>query len=908
MKCNKCGVLNEDNSKFCLNCGNDLIAQKNENVVDANQNDKPMTTSDKLESTLKKNNPFKPIANFIKEHKKISIIMGSTVSLFIVGFILFNIFYDFSKIKWIDKENIDTVMASTTVELNVKAEDKEGNSIQDINYSADGGIIESNKTNVKWTLPDKSGKYTIVAKTPSGKKIKKEIYVVSDNKDEPIWMEKTDEEDEPVNEEYIDSDDDGVPDKYEKEISKTDPNKIDTDGDGIGDGDELLLNLDPLKEDSKGDGIKDSDRTLTYSESFDNDNVEVSVTGKGNIASLTVDVYDSNYFKSVPGVIPRIYNFYDDGTMDNATVKIKYDIEEIEKYGYNEDRLSLYYFNEKTKELEKVETTIDKENKNVVANLTHFSKYLLSDYEELLFNRENDIMFSIDNSASMYTDKQMNSYGYDFTGTDGNDKDFKRIELTKSLINMLEGNYKFAISEFSGENVNLLNFTSDKTAAIESVESMKGNWHGEMEGTNIVAALEEGIKKFNKTNNNYLIIMTDGKNNVGDLKSKKDEIITSANNNNVKICSIGLGQNDSEELNEISEKTGCFYYNASDSSTLDEIYTIMGSDISYDMIDTDTDNKIDSTIIKDSGFVVSRDGFSFPNYNSTALSRSGNCYGMATFAYLRYKNQLPESLGDYNTTIKPSILKKEELNVKGYDLSNTYFTGSGNLYDFKFSNEILNNYFYRKGWPEDVYKEPAANDVARLYNDEYKEKLINAGIVTYLGDCNSKYKTIHSCEFPKYIDIYSEKFINNNKKDDYELLHAIYRLFVSQKSNETIQSSSTPDKFYDYASSEINKSNPIVLLMDGKHYQHAVNAIRLIQSNDNPNDIKIQIYDNNHPNEYRYIHMTRKKYKFHNTFAYNALKNEYKYEAKYDRNGDGEFSKEEKDINLHVVTNLNIEE
>jgi hypothetical protein len=57
--------------------------------------------------------------------------------------------------------------------------------------------------------------------------------------------------------EPIDKDGDGLDDTKEAELA-TDPNNWDTDGDALGDGDEVLVwKTDPLKPDTDGDSFKD---------------------------------------------------------------------------------------------------------------------------------------------------------------------------------------------------------------------------------------------------------------------------------------------------------------------------------------------------------------------------------------------------------------------------------------------------------------------------------------------------------------------------------------------------------------------------------------------------------------------------------------------------------------------------
>ncbi len=61
-----------------------------------------------------------------------------------------------------------------------------------------------------------------------------------------------------------DNDGDGLTNGYEKEIG-TDPNKADTDGDGLTDYEEVTkYHTDPLKADTDGDGLSDGDEVMKY--------------------------------------------------------------------------------------------------------------------------------------------------------------------------------------------------------------------------------------------------------------------------------------------------------------------------------------------------------------------------------------------------------------------------------------------------------------------------------------------------------------------------------------------------------------------------------------------------------------------------------------------------------------------
>jgi outer membrane protein OmpA-like peptidoglycan-associated protein len=76
----------------------------------------------------------------------------------------------------------------------------------------------------------------------------------------------------------VDSDNDNLSDKDEIMVYKTDPNKADTDGDGLLDGDEVLkYGTDPLKVDTDGDGLSDGDDVLKYK----TDPLKVDTDGDG---------------------------------------------------------------------------------------------------------------------------------------------------------------------------------------------------------------------------------------------------------------------------------------------------------------------------------------------------------------------------------------------------------------------------------------------------------------------------------------------------------------------------------------------------------------------------------------------------------------------------------------------------
>ena len=431
MFCPKCGNKLVDNATFCGSCGEKI--EMNETLTEK----------------MARKNPIKTLLgklwNLIIKHKKKLAIVTSCIVVVVVGVTLFYQFYDFTKLKW-DSEYKDYNIHYTSggeIALRVIALDKESNDISDIEFFVDGGEVISEGNEVIWNLPTKEGKYVIKAKAPSGKTISKEVSVVDVNTNsnalaglEPREESNNGDSDKDglldtleselkTNVKKSDTDSDGLSDYYEVNVSKTDSLKNDSDSDGLFDGDELDLGLNPLNADSKGDGIKDGSRSLSFTVNDEKSNVRLQVNGNGNIASTTIDVFSNSTLSNIDGVIDTIYNLYTPGKLTNAKITIKYDINEVKKLGLNEEKLVLYYFDDETKELEAVTSTINKNTHELTADLSHFSKYVIGDSTKVNGNIKTDIVLLIDDSVSMYNEKQILDYGYtSCTGCDGNDITF----------------------------------------------------------------------------------------------------------------------------------------------------------------------------------------------------------------------------------------------------------------------------------------------------------------------------------------------------------------------------------------------------------------------------------------------------------------------------------------------------
>ncbi len=906
MFCPKCGTNLPDDAVFCSKCGANINELKVNtsvmNEVSTNEN-KTLTTTEELSKKSKeffgpKINRFK---EFTKKNKKQLLISLSCFVCFIILSFIYSFIFGFEKLSWNkDYKDLDLkYVTQNTVKLGINfSNDKK---LKKIKYKTTCGDYEVSDKEIEWDLSDSLGECKVEV-SYKFKKITKKLTVIDEFiNHQPLFLDTeeidydsdedldydtlSNKQEKGLNTDPIlsDTDMDGLDDGYEVNTIKTDPLKKDTDGDSLSDFDEIELGLDPLKNDSKGDGVKDGDRKLTYSLNNEDLGVTINLSGKGNIASTSINTFKNNTFKNINGLMDTVYNFYTDGTIENAEVTINYSLEDIISRGLDENNLVLYYFNDETKKLEATPTVVDKDNKKITVNLKHFSKYVLGDKSVVIEDSKTQIMMVIDNSTSMYTRKQMEAMGHNSSvGANGNDSSFKRITLTNKLIDMFTGNYYFGVAHFAGNYINLSKFTNENEVSKKAVNSIKNNIEDLDGGTNIVNALNEGISEFSKDDNNhYLVLLTDGKDTSYTLKNSSNTIIKNAKEIDVKVCVIGLGSSiDSDDLNDIAEGTGCDYYNANDANSLDEIYSLIAADINYNLVDTDKDGVADSTVIADSGFIVTRDGFSFDNYNSN-LSDGGHCYGMATFAELYYTKKLPMSLGTKQTVKESKLLdKRMEFNSYAYNLSSTYFSRYDNLYDYKLKTNALKYQFGFENFGEEVPKDyyTVVDDVL-TYKEDYKKDALNTGLYEFSikeSSLDSK-KQIekHGAAYSKYESLLlNEDKIQKNSKVDYndkQLLNAIYACFIKQIVTDNYSSSMNfelwvRDKlgaesveklksaaFIELLKSRLESGDVPVISSDFSNGYHAVNAISLAQHIDNPNHYSIGIYDNNYSGEKRYV-------------------------------------------------------
>ena len=888
MYCQNCGSKINDNDQFWSNCGNRIVFESK--TPESEQS--PSTFSESMkEHSQQLNKKIKErIVSFFNRYKKQIIISSCSLFILIIGLVLFNNLYGFVNFSW-NKNYKDyqlEYVSPTTIKLGFHLSDQ--TDLDAIKIDTTCGNTERDGTDIEWDLKESTGKCEIVVSYKL-RKLKKEFQIINFNSsEEELLLEEhidpnSDEDldlDGLTNREETeyqtnllssDSDLDGLDDYYEINVSKTDPNKKDTDTDGLSDYDEIELNLDPLNSDSKQDGMKDGERTLTYTKNIDN--VSLTITGTGNIASSIIETQGNTKISEKNGLIDKLYSLYTAGTINNATITINYTDQELKQYGLNEDTLSIFYYNESTSQYEKIDTVQDKEKNTLTATLDHFSYYVVGDANEVQETSSSQVLFILDNSWSMYSNEQYEEItGKEYFGEplDGFDKEGLRFQLTGNLIDRLgKKNYQIGLSEFRSDYKNAVEIGNSIDNIKETLNSMNGNFITSTEGTNINNALTKGMREFSDdSDNKYIVILTDGQ----DTKlseSRIQNIIETATKNDIKICTVGFGDASyNVALSNIANGTGCKFYSSSNALGLTELFESISAELDDNLVDLNGDSEVDGILSADSGFVVNRDGFSFPNYG-TNLSGGGHCYGMATFAELYYKKVLP---------LKMDTITLKNVQSYPYDLNGTYFENYSNLYDYKLQTNLLKYTFGHDYFGEETPSDlRTLSDTRLLFNEVYKNE-IEAGnmydIIETETSLSPEQQLAHwgvNYESAESLQLNEDKMQESStiSNDDLQLFNAIYAGFIRQ--HDTVEYSSGMDiilwlrnvlgteeisyngraGFINILTTRLNNKEAPVISSSYTGGFHAINAISLIQSTSNPNEYSIGVYDNNYPGEKRYV-------------------------------------------------------
>ncbi|MBR1454235.1 MAG: VWA domain-containing protein [Lachnospiraceae bacterium] len=664
-----------------------------------------------------------------------------------------------------------------------------------------------------------------------------------------------------------DSDFDWLSDNTEILVYGTNPLNSDTDRDSVSDYLELELGLDPLKIKSDAETL-DSERffekTYTYND------VDLSVKGSSNSMNVYIEDISLYNFDKTPGVCSPIYELYNyNNGFDSATLSIKYDEDKLVSKDINPENLHIYQLKEDGSFVD-VGGTVDTKSKTVSADLEHFSFYFLADSTKVRYKQETDVFLLIDNSGSMYP-KEMAA------DSEENDVDFKRVDMAKALVSMTDDSIKYAVAKFTGSFTPLVTeFTNNEEKLCTSIDTIKTDEEF-FNGTYIATSLVESAKYFKEYSDHrkFIIMLTDGKTteNTGLFSWSwydENDAISLANEYNVSIIVIGLGNSiDTEYLTKIAEGTGGYHVYANDADALDKVYKTLMAAMTYGFVDTDGDGTNDHILLADSGFDVTKDGWKMRNYiirptYETEIA-GGQCAGLATVAQLWYRyRSLPataEKVDNYignGSWLIPQYVQSDEYDISEVEFFNREKKAAlSELTLFDDLDALLNRE------SQYIYTRDTADDKHIIYNDEIKgiiEKYSNLiEVETYpcktakIWDYDNKeYTSVDSLLYNLYEVDYNS--LSPEEQEVYNTLQMIYHYYAIQGKDElfnTINIQSVDferdirEKNFQEVLNKINSGIPMIVSGSG----HAVNAIRITRSIENPYEYNLVIYDNNRPNK-----------------------------------------------------------
>ena len=373
----------------------------------------------------------------------------------------------------------------------------------------------------------------------------------------------------------IDTDDDKLNDSDESVIYKTEPLKYDTDEDGVSDGKEIELGTNPLVFESSFD-------VCVYADSEDTVKVSVETTLPGEqVETLSVEKYENEFYfpTNMPGYIGGAYDFQVDGNFDSATINFEFDESLLKDADFDP---VIYYFNEETQLLEELSTAV---SGNVAsANVTHFSKYIL-------LNRtvhQNAFEWQDVWSSTGYSGVEVVLVIDDSGSMAWNDRSNQRLTVAKSLIDKLPDNSKIGIVHFENTATKLTSTLTNNKVVAKTYLTTKIFWS--TGGTCMYNAINKAFSLFKTTDGTILqmmIVLSDGE--TSDV-NQHYSIVTTANNRNVRIYTVGLGSSSSayftHYLEPLANNTGGVFYLASDADELEDIYDDINKKID---IETDSD-------------------------------------------------------------------------------------------------------------------------------------------------------------------------------------------------------------------------------------------------------------------------------------------------------------------------------
>ncbi len=661
----------------------------------------------------------------------------------------------------------------------------------------------------------------------------------------------------------VDTDRDGLSDREEVEKKKTDPCSADTDGDGLDDGIEILAGLNPKEQKSDGD-VNDGDVEMSFKKTVDD--AVLSVKGSAKAAATIFDVFECSQAKA-PGVLSQVYEVIlpKEGvtkailTIPYAGISGKRDYSHFKIYEMKNDG-----------GLKKIGGSFDTEEETVFCEITNSGKYYLADETIVENDADTEILFVIDDSGSMYS-KELVGPSME------NDPEFKRLEMVRQLVDMMDENTHFMLSTFTGGmSFKIISeptdetdvTTTDKEEIYKAIETIKTNTEHNFNGTDIddamVDATNAATTEESRGRHRYMILLTDGYNEwglFGQSLHSESEAIKACNEAGITLIVVGLGHNlNVSYLRRLVQNTNGLYVYVEDANAVTQVYDRIMAALTNWYVDLDGNGEMDSILYADNGFDIRKNGWGFnnfyfiPSYNESKVW-NGQDEGLAAIAQLKYRGKLPLSADAVEEYESGRLFSKEAAKyaADAYDITeNTAFTEAASLYEYSPFPELRTE-LDKEFWE---YRKYDSEDSTHLtYSDKVLEIVKSNPLLTLkkieIGDgseglfCGEKVKAKTAdcivCTTAVSVDDLTEE-----QKQTYEVLQMIHNFYARQG----IDKKFTILKFGELQNS--GSRDDLMTLMewirDGEAPMlsakgHTVCALRLYREIDDPMKFMLKVYD-----------------------------------------------------------------
>lgn len=639
-----------------------------------------------------------------------------------------------------------------------------------------------------------------------------------------------------------DTDKDGLSDYYEINVSGTDPNNPDSDGDKISDGEEVRAGLDPLSADDDPQAI-----TVTVT----TEGASAEITGKPQNASAVLDKVNNNSISGATGIVGSAYEFYTAYPMQSCTLTLSYTNDALGKWHASPNGISIFRFDSEALTFEPLESTVDPAGCTVSAQIDSIGIYAVGVSEYMQQEYNNQIFFLIDNSGSMYPEALC-------PNSEENDVNFKRLDFAGGVIDRLGETAEYGAAKFTGTYTKLTSVTSDREAVKTQIDSIRTS-DNYFDGTEIAGSISAAVDELgnNSSDKNYIILLTDGYPSKSD-PDKEAAALKKAVDNNITIFTIGLGKRvDQDYLSNIAAATNGQYYQAANASALDRICDKIESFMSYNQTTIDLNEPTDVYILADSGFNVDKDSMAYNNFRAD-FSETGTDYGIAELTRQYYTGELKLKAGGYATDYSEAI--------PGYDLSgiDQLADGKPDLVDLKIDFlDVYNKYLA----VENKWNYRASDGGLLKYNTDTMDFILNNRMTVTelpytvkLPELESWIETLQTITFQRLPEFSSyECAVINSPLYDGEDKAMLDAFRYMQKLHLSADKCTVYDFGYDgeeamnVLRTELEKGNPVVLSAGG----YALNAVRLLRESENTNKLVLEAYDCNDLGTTTYISILR---------------------------------------------------